>query len=128
MDEGNKGETNMTTITPYSSGSLDRLTQETKRLRRTEAGRAMIRANEQGLVRAVQVNVEERVSGVKLAAAASIGRTAQTEIALLSQMEAQLIQACGSELAAQRIDVIAGITAIGIAELTADGINRVRRM
>ena len=117
----------LATLSGYGSG-VDLLGQEARRLRRTEAGRAMVRVNEQGLVRAMQVGVEERVSGVKLAAAASIGRTAQAEIALLSQMEAQLIRACGSEIAAQRIDAIAGITAVGIAELTADGINRLRRM
>ena len=112
----------------YGSGGLALMSQETRRLRRTEVGRAIVRAHEQGLVRAVQVGVEEQLSGVKLSAAASIGRTAQTEVAFLSQVEAQLIQACGSEIAAQRIDAIANLTAIGIAELTADGINRLRRM
>jgi len=104
------------------------LDQDPRRLRKSQVGKAMARVQEQGLVRATQVGVEERVSGVKLAAAGNIGRTAQTEVAFLSQMEAQLVQTCGSEIAAQRIDAIANITAMGIAELTADGINRLRRM
>jgi len=121
----------MTNITPYGgygASGMELLGPEARRLRRSEAGRAMIRAQEQGLVRAVQVGVEERLMDIKLSAASSIGRTAQTEVAILSQMESQLIQACGSETAARRIDAIASITAVGIAELTADGINKLRRI
>jgi len=72
--------------------------------------------------------VEERLTDVKLSAAGSIGRTAQNEVAFLTQMESHLIQACGSDLAAERIDAVATIAAMGIAELTADGINRLRRL
>ena len=118
----------LATFGGYGAGGLDLLDQDPRKLRKSPVGRAMVRVQEQGLVRAVQVGVEERLMDVKLAAAGSIGRTAQSEVAFLSQMEAHLIQACGTEVAAQRIDAIANITAMGIAELTADGINRLRRM
>lgn len=117
----------MSDVTVYGGlGLLD--SQDIRRLRRSETGRAVVRAQGQGLARAAQVGVEERISGVKLAAAGGIGRTAQTEVAFLSQIEAQLIQACGSDVAARRIDAVANIAAVGIAELTADGVNRLRRM
>ena len=120
----------MTDLTPMSSYAPTGLALPTdsRKFQRSPTGRAIARVQSQGPVRSVGVAVEEQLTGVKIAAASSIGRTAQTEVAFMSQMEAQLIQSCGSEIAAQRIHNMGNITAMGIAEMAVDGFSRLRRL
>jgi len=111
-----------------ASTGMMRAGVDVRLLGRSAAGRRLLRVQEAGLVRAVQVDVEAKLADIKLGAAAGLGRTAQTEVALLSQMEADLIAVCGTPLAAKRIDMMASIAATQMAEVLADGINSFRRI
>ena len=125
----------LTDIAPYGSygyssggGTLDLYSQDPKRLRKSDTGRALMRVQQQGMIRAAQIGVEEQLMDAKLATATHVGRTAQTEVAMLSQIEAQLIEACGSEVAARRISYIGNTTVLGVSDLVADSVSRLRRM
>ena len=94
--------------------------------RRSSAGRGVSQVQAQGLVRAAAVDVESSLDQMKLASAVSLARSAQTEVAMLTGMEAELIKAV--PLAANRLEFISNLACIQIGELLADGMTRLRRM
>ena len=98
-------------------GGLMSLGQDNRAFARTPTGKAILQVQNQGLVRSVATEVESALATMKLQAASSIIRSAQTEVAMLCQAETALIQSCGNELAAQRIDAITQAGVIGMAGL-----------
>jgi hypothetical protein len=115
---------NLDVYTP--GGGLFAVSSTSSGLFSTPTQKAIARVQSQGLVRAAASDVEAVLSQVKLGAAASIGRSAQHEVALLTSMELELAKLVPE--AAGRIDAIASITAIQMAEIVADSLIRLRRI
>ena len=111
-----------------NSGGLMPFGQDGRAFRRSPAGRAVARVQNNGIVRAAQVDVEATLAGQKIDAAGSIGRTVQNDVALLCQAEAALVQACGNELAARRIDLVTTQALLGLADLTSREISHLGRL
>lgn len=89
-------------------------------------GKQLSRIEGGGMVRAAQMDMEARLGQFKLAAASSIGRTAQSEIAMLTQMEAELTKAV--PLAGNRLEMLGNLTTLQIAEMVADDLSKLRRL
>jgi hypothetical protein len=93
---------------------------------RSQIGKALSRVQGQGLVRAASIDVETTLSRVKLSAATSLARTAQSEIAMLTSMEAELIKTV--PLAGNRLEFLGNMACVQVSELLADTLNQLRRM
>ena len=79
-----------------------------------------------GLVRATQIDIETRLGQMKMSAASSMARTAHSEIAMMTAMEAELIRAV--PLAANRLEMIGNIATIQMAEILADDLTHLRQL
>ncbi|MDR1238435.1 MAG: hypothetical protein LBK28_09355 [Propionibacteriaceae bacterium] len=92
----------------------------------SQTGRAIGRVQNQGLVRAAAIDVETTLSRVKLSGATSLARTAQSEVAMLTAVEAELIKAV--PLAGNRLEFLGNMASIQVAEMLADDLTKLRRM
>ncbi len=93
---------------------------------RSPVGRELARSNGAALVRANQVDLEGRLTDLKLGAAAAIGNSAQQQVAQLTAMEAELTKAV--PLAAPRLEMIGNFTTLGMAEIVTDALTKLRRL
>ena len=88
-----------------------------------------MRTQNAGLVRSAAVDVETTLATMKVQAVGSVGRSAQSEVAMLCQTGSALIQACGNnECAARQIENITQATVVGMASTIMDTVNTMRRI
>lgn len=115
----------MSDIEQWSGGSLSTSGRTTPAWY-SQVGRALTQSQNAALIRANRVQLEQVVTELKLGAIGSVGAAAQFAIARFTELEGQLIKAV--PLASSRLEMMGSIAAMGIAETTADGINRMRRI
>jgi hypothetical protein len=94
--------------------------------RHSRLGKTVGQVQGEALVRATAVDLESKLDQLKLGCAASLASSAQTEVAMLTQVEGELTRAV--PLAANRLEFIGNMATVHIAELVADGLTRLRRM
>lgn len=111
----------MTSLIPASNG-LDRLRdrRETKTLDRIITG--IEQSTSVGLAR---IASDAQLEAAKVHAIGFVGQQAMQAVAMVSELEGQLAQAC--PLATTRLQGIADITALSMAQVVADSARRIGR-
>ncbi|MCL2468139.1 MAG: hypothetical protein FWF21_12890 [Micrococcales bacterium] len=121
----------MSNLTPYTggngltSGGLSAALGRRSPIQR-EVSRELARTQGQALIRAAQTDVEARLTDLKLAAAASLGTSAQQHVATMTAMEGELVKAV--PLASARLEMIGNLTTIGMTEIVTDAVSKLRRI
>jgi hypothetical protein len=89
-------------------------------------GRSISRTYGSGLDRAAEIDVDANVTNLKVGAAINLSRSAQTEIAMMSQVEQQLSEAVPG--AAERLKALGTLASIEVTNILSGGLNTIRRM
>jgi len=122
----------MDDLQPYMSagtGGMLPYGQDYRQMRKTSTGREILRTQNAGLVRSTAVDVEATLASMKVQAVGSVGRSAQSEVAMLCQTGSALVQACGNNgWAARQIENITQATVVGMATTIMDTVNTMRRI
>lgn len=116
----------MTSIEPFGSpalSQLESLSPAGRLARQTRAALAGIDAGRS--VSLVRVEAAAEIQAAKVSAVAYVGRQAMQDVALLSQIESQLVQAVPH--ASGRLASIADLTAIAMTEVVVDTARRIGR-
>ena len=79
-----------------------------------------------GLERGANIDVEANVTNMKVGAAVNLSRSAQTEIAMMSQVEQQLSEAVPG--AAERLKTLGNLASLEVANILSGSLNTLRRM
>ena len=108
----------MGSIERYGSPGLTRFEQRS-------SGRAMARLESSTEIGLANIEVQATLQVAKADAVAYVGRAGMQAVAMVSQFEQQLGQMC--PMAVTRLQGIADMTALGVAEVVADTVRKVSR-
>lgn len=108
----------MSDLIPSTQGLATRIEQRS-------TARAVARIQSGTDVGLARVEQQAIMQVARADAVAYVGRAGMQAVAMVSQLEAQLGQVC--PLAVTRLQGIADMTALGIAEVVADTVRKVRR-
>lgn len=89
-------------------------------------GKQLSRMEGTAMIRAVETDIEARMSALKLSAVASLGSSAQQQVAMLTQMEMELAKA--SPAASGRLDMLGTVTSLAMTEIVTDAAAKLRRL
>lgn len=109
----------MTDLVPSAGGGL------ASRLEQRATSRALSRMNSETDLGLARVEQQALMQVARADAVAYVGRAGMQAVAMVSQFEAQLGQVC--PMAVSRLQGIADMTALGIAEVVADTVRKVGR-
>lgn len=105
-------------LTPFPPGGLARSRREDRL-----AHRAVTSYQRSGAVALAQIEQQAQVEAAKTHAIGFVGQQAMQAVTMVSQLEAQLGQAC--PLAVTRLQGIADITALSVAQVVADAARKI---
>lgn len=89
-----------------------------------QVGRALSRLESQRVVGLAELEVKAELQAVKAEAVGYVGKSAMQTVALISQLEVQLGQMVPA--AVTRLQGIADMTALGVAEVVAESVRKLR--
>jgi len=111
----------MSNLIPASDGNNSYIT---KREDRT-LNRQLARLEQSGAVGMARIEQQAQLESAKAHAVGYVGQQAMQAVTMVSQMEGQLGQAC--PLAVMRLQGIADMTALSIAQVVADSARKIGR-
>lgn len=111
----------MSDLIPANAGTISYLTRREERF----AGRELARLERRGTVALAKLEQDAQLEGAKAQAVGYVGSQAMQAVAMVSQLEGQLGQAC--PMAVTRLQGVADMTALAIAGVVADAARKIGR-